>query len=535
MRIQLTDGTSRLNFICYLAASLLTISFFVFLNGAQSYVLSSILNVPDGELGDVNGSLVFYDELLSIILLGTWGVLSDRLGRQIVFVSGFLVMGAAITAYPFATRVYPDLLLFRLIFGTGAAACSSMITAVLADYVGERHKGKVSGAVGLCSGLGAVIGAFVFIALPDHFLGASNDVVLALKYSFVVVGCLSMVFGIVCMFGLTKPETLRRATRLLCGCLGKDEPEDQSWHEDGVSSSADRLLTPEGAVESCPYLSAQQSTSPKGSMDMNVPEDEERRVGCTMPGVLEQPTVANNKPFWTLVAEGMSLGFKSPSIFLALMGGFVARGDSIIITLFLPLWINKHYRRNDLCKTVPPPNGSPFPSKDPIKSCREAFRLAYGYSGVAQTFALIGAPIFGFLSDRFHRSKVFTLAASLSFLAYSSMFFILDPQNKIVWLLMVLVGFGEIGMIVTSLGLATSNVPADIRGAVAGTYSLFGGLGVLFLTKIGGILFDKWRETAPFLVVGLVSGLVALGGMFSIIKRRVSLSQTPPISPDIST
>ncbi len=54
-------------------------------------------------------------------------------------------MAIAIAAYPWPDTIFPGLLLLRLLFATGAAAASVMVTAVLADYIDDRHKGKVSG------------------------------------------------------------------------------------------------------------------------------------------------------------------------------------------------------------------------------------------------------------------------------------------------------------------------------------------------------------------------------------------------------
>ena len=42
--------------------------------------------------GNTSGSLLFYDQLLSIALMGTWGAISDLMGRRVVFVFGFFFM-----------------------------------------------------------------------------------------------------------------------------------------------------------------------------------------------------------------------------------------------------------------------------------------------------------------------------------------------------------------------------------------------------------------------------------------------------------
>ena len=242
-----------------------------------------------------------------------------------------------------------------------------------------------------------------------------------------------------------------------------------------------------------------------------------------MPGVLEQTSEAKRKGFWKLVWEGLTLAAKSPYILLAYLGGFVARGDSIIVTLFLPLWINTYFIEHGLC-----PDGGDgllkdgLPGDPRLHRCGEAFTKSSIYGGIAQTCALVGAPLFGFLADRFEsrRSIPLLIASIVSFVAYFSMFFLTDPIGQAGWMypLLCLVGFGEIGMIVTSLCLVTSAklVQPDIRGSVAGCYSLMGVLGLLVSTKVGGWLFDSWRYTAPFLVISILGGITMLGGMMVV-------------------
>ncbi|KAI3636070.1 hypothetical protein MIR68_005951 [Amoeboaphelidium protococcarum] len=524
--INLSSDTTALNFVAFLIASLLVIAIFVFLNGTQPYVLSYILKVPEDQSGNENSNLVLYDQILSIVMLGTWGSLSDRIGRRVIFSLGFLIMGVAICLYPQATSLYPSLLLLRLTFGIGASASSTMITGVLADYVGEGDKGKVSGCVGLFSGLGAMLGAFVFMALPQKFLASSYNnkadqygnemeaITNSLKYSFLVVGVISLVTGVLLMFTL-KPHRndfgfLKRIY------LPADQGADSSLqHRQEVEVSNEDIQCPVSAKE--PLISTIR----------------EERLGCTMVGALEQESL-QKRPFWALVLEGFKLGLKKPHILLAYLGGFTARGDSMIITLFLPLWVNKYYRQNNLCGVKPAANemninsasSSTPPFMNDLKQCGEAFTKASIYSGIAQTCALVGAPLFGFLADRYSKSAVFTVAALISCAAYSSLFFVDNPLQKAVFILMPFIGLSEIGLIVTSLSLATSGVPADIRGSVAGCYSLFGGLGILFLSKVGGILFDVWKEGAVFLLVGIVSGFVFIGGVSIMAINRYRSRQS---------
>ena len=53
--------------------------------------------------------------------------------------------------------------------------------------------------------------------------------------------------------------------------------------------------------------------------------------------------------------------------------------------------------------------------------------------------------------------------------------------------------------------LIGQEAPAKSRGAVLGTYSLMGAVGIMLLTFVGGILFDRLGRTAPFTMMGCIN------------------------------
>ena len=65
----------------------------------------------------------------------------------------------------------------------------------------------------------------------------------------------------------------------------------------------------------------------------------------------------------------------------------------------------------------------------------------------------------------------------------------------------------------------------QLKGSIAGIYSLAGGAGILLLTKLGGALFDSWTPGAPFFIMAifnamlLVAVLLVSGGS-ALLKRR---------------
>ena len=66
--------------------------------------------------------------------------------------------------------------------------------------------------------------------------------------------------------------------------------------------------------------------------------------------------------------------------------------------------------------------------------------------------------------------------------------------------------------------LIGQEAPKKERGAVIGTFSMFGALGVLIAALIGGRLFDAVSPAAPFVFVGCCTALVLLASIFVRVK-----------------
>ena len=77
----------------------------------------------------------------------------------------------------------------------------------------------------------------------------------------------------------------------------------------------------------------------------------------------------------------------------------------------------------------------------------------------------------------------------------------------------------SISGVISSGVLIAQQSPKDVRGSVIGFFSFCGAIGILVATKIGGILFDGWREAGPFVLFGVFSVLVIIWGF--IVKDKV--------------
>ena len=163
----------------------------------------------------------------------------------------------------------------------------------------------------------------------------------------------------------------------------------------------------------------------------------------------KEPTLA----YWDLLVQSVQLGFKHPLIGLGYLGGFVARASSVGISLFIPLFVNAYFATSGICKPVNDPT-------DVKSHCREAYILAAQLTGTSQLVALLMAPVFGYLADRYRRFHIPLLTAAFTGIVGYVGFALLrspEPSGKrgspLVFIVVSLLGVSQIGCIVCSLGL----------------------------------------------------------------------------------
>ena len=472
-----------------------------------------------------------------------------------VCVLGYTTIGLALFLSVQTKNVFPQLLLTRLLFSIGGAATSTMITAILPSMVSE-HQGRtkllpitqpstnndgmspsicsevtfsaqrlqhrpssekltstsptrLAGIVGVFTGCGALLALGLFLRLPEFIQRTGKESGQALADSYYTIGGLALALAVVCFAGLQ-------------GLRGE---EGKGW----------RMLL----------------------------------GGCRKEQASNKPLeLINLKSFFSSVA----LGFTKPLLGLGYLGGFVARAASVGISLFIPLFVNASYISSGLCDE----RGQ---NSQGIKdSCKGAYILAAKLTGVSQLVALLFAPVFGFLADRYDRHNApLLMAAVLGILGYIGLAVsgspISDGEHGSPWIyyIMALLGLNQIGAIVCSLGLlgrcilgtemqdvfpkteglgatspddrdsnndgstgsrndpneddaevdseeltliAVKNSPrANLKGSIAGVYSLTGGVGILLLTKLGGFLFDRLSFSAPFYMLASFNAFLLLAGI----------------------
>ena len=545
-----------------LCVCLFSISFLVFLNSSLSFVITDLIGTHDG-VGNAVGTLGFADELVALVACPVWGLLSDRVGvrtvggsvipcNQIltssqVCIVGYSIIGLSLFVLVQAKNVYPQLLFARLFFSIGGAAAVTMVTAILPsmtapdteagdlneeqsnpiDHINghteapsisseltitpvrlgrptpqRSNKSKsrtesasptrLAGIVGMFTGCGALVALGVFLRLPTKFRGPDVDAGQALADTYYVVGGIALSIALCCFFGLKN----------------LNGEEGRSWR------------------------AAFQRRSSEGEN-------------------LDSHKIMSYR---TLLLDSLRLGVQNHLIGLGYLGAFVARASSVGITLFIPLYVNHYFTASGICKIDDPDNAK--------EQCHEAYVLAAKLTGTSQLVALLCAPAFGYLADRYQRYHLPLMAAAICGIAgYASFAALKSPESGgksgSPWIFVVaaLLGISQIGCIVCSLGLlgrgisgledGTCSDPVldsagdrilprndddndddhegrslltgrrlatrsrtQLKGSIAGVYSLTGGIGILLLTKLGGFLFDAKAPTSPFYMLCTFNGLL---------------------------
>ncbi|KAI5203488.1 hypothetical protein E4T42_09095 [Aureobasidium subglaciale] len=600
MRTFPTLTATKLQAAAYLlGVALFSISFLVFLNASISFVVTDVIGRKHG-VGDVVGTLGFADELVALVACPLWGLLSDKIGVRNVAVMGYLVIGASLMLLVQSHNVYPQLLIGRMAFSVGGAACSTMVTAILPSMTAERkqttsseatqtygegivtptnpsarHSGafsissevtitparyvqrppnlrrrsqkrrfttdpampkksdlsQLAGYVGMFTGIGALVAVGIFLPLPVKFSGKGVAQADAVKDSFYTVGTVSIVVAILVSL------TLR----------GLPGEEDKGFHRLFYSG---------------------RSTEEHEANDSS--------------------STHTTPSYYQLVRSAVLLGFTDSRIALGYLGGFVARASSVGISLFVPLFVNAYFIREGLCTNDP--------SEDIKSGCKRAYTLASMLTGFSQLTALLAAPLFGwfngYMSEKGQMSYLPLGLGAIAGIFGCVSFGLLDnpdpfhgsADGKGAILAVILLGFSQISAIVCSLGILAKGIQAStpaisststtepntvpeaqeeqsedtetaapteaapllppvaeealyppeidraqLKGTIAGVYSLAGGVGILLLTKVGGILFDKKSTGAPFYMLAGFNAILLVAVMIVFIAQRLRKTTVPEV------
>ncbi|KAG2733533.1 hypothetical protein G9P44_003058 [Scheffersomyces stipitis] len=482
----------------------------VFLSSTQPFYVSEVIGIQaDAKIGAIIGTLGFTDELVSIISSPLVGTLTDKLnsigiqGTRYIPSISFLILALSLVGYAVvSTNIYPDVIFFRCIFALGVTSCMSMITVMLNELTNsdfafqkflfwrhyqqqafdslelndpeDKKNGKYSALIGISTGLGAIFSVSFFLTLPIKLVSSNPDLTLkeGLKYSYLIVAAFAVVaFHVLVVFlydsNKKKPNTIEESELLLV-------------EESEVTEESD--------------------------------EPEEKL------------------PYFKLLARGFEISRSNHRVQLSYIGAFVARSTTVTTSVFIPLLVYNFYYKNGKCNTTD------FPNK---KNCNDGYIFSAILTGVAQTIALISSPLWGYMIDSRRVGKFKTLLVSAiagiigNFglcISGSTTKGAYDPHTVICFVMVSLIGMSQIGIIITSMSVLSglTHNPKNM-GSLSGLYSLSGGLGILLITKVGGLWSDYWILGPFFLLGAFNTVLLVVGLRFLTEEENLKLGQFEPL------
>jgi MFS family permease len=204
-------------------------------------------------------------------------------------------------------------------------------------------------------------------------------------------------------------------------------------------------------------------------------------------------------PLRELVVSGFIEG-RNPRIALSYMAAFVARGDLVILGTFAVLWGNYAGIQQGLDPAVAASKGA-------------------GVFGIASAAALLWLGVLGSFMDRINRVTGAVISMGLASVGYSLMWFVEDPLSPEAVPYFLMLGVGQISAFFGATVLISHEAPRLKRGAVIGMFNMCGAVGIFISSGIGGRLFDSVGPAAPFLLVGVMNGVVCLA---AIVVRVMS-------------
>lgn len=210
--------------------------------------------------------------------------------------------------------------------------------------------------------------------------------------------------------------------------------------------------------------------------------------------------IEKKDPLLTTLRIGLEAA-REPRILLAYFSAMVSRGDLAVLSTFFLLWITTYGIGQGL-------------------SPAEAQAAGTKFFGLAQIMATLWALVVIAFIDKLDRTLALALAMILASASYLIIGSIDDPLGSGMYLAAAFMGIGEMSAILASQSLIGQVAGDRGRGAIIGVFSMFGAAGILMASFVGGILFDAWKPSAPYLLVGAADGVLAMFALVVYFKSR---------------
>jgi len=204
-------------------------------------------------------------------------------------------------------------------------------------------------------------------------------------------------------------------------------------------------------------------------------------------------------PQLELIKRGL-IEARRPRVALAFVASFVSRSDLVILGTFIVLW-------------------GTVAGRDQGLDIAAAVALGVRLFVITQSAGLLCSPVLGFITDRINRVSGLAIGSFLGAVGYTSMWFVTNPADPAFLPLFILLGIGQTACNLSAQALVGQEAPKETRGVIIGGFGICGTLGIIFSTWVGGIIFDLWSPSAPFVFVGILTWGVFF---YALVVRRVA-------------
>jgi MFS family permease len=198
-------------------------------------------------------------------------------------------------------------------------------------------------------------------------------------------------------------------------------------------------------------------------------------------------------PYRQLLWSGLKAA-RNPRIALGYLSAMTARGDVVIMGTFVSLW----------SITAGGAAG--------LNPGQAMARAATSFI-VIQVAAIVWSLVFGGIIDRINRVSALAMAMAIAAGGYCSMAFITSPMDIRMAPVFAIVGAGMSAAMMATFAVIGQEARPEERGAVTGTMSMFGALGIILAAVIGGQIFDSIAPWAPFVLVGSAQAVLMIGAI----------------------
>ena len=193
--------------------------------------------------------------------------------------------------------------------------------------------------------------------------------------------------------------------------------------------------------------------------------------------------------------DGVLEGIHNPRLAIAFFAAFIGRGDLVIVGNFLILRATQNGIDQGLTT---------------VEASGKAFMIFF----IVILSSLLWAFFMGLIADRRNRVSAICIALTLATLAYILAGVADDPLARSFIPIAILLGIGEVSVIVTGGALFGQEAKPSMRGTLVGVFNTMGGIGIIVVSGIGGILYDQTGRGTPFVMMGILNGLLLLAALY---------------------